>query len=176
MKKVLFLLTMTISIFSFGQFKLTSNNFVSTENPDKNYIVIEFPDQNKSDLFKKAKIYFTSKYKYLKGDGYNEVEPDQIVVNIQGNEEKTIIIDFVGANVWKASNRYEVNFKDGKVMIKPSFSELDNTMRDAKVSLDRLFDKKGNPKKSKAVELAENEANSFVNKFIDGMKQKNEDW
>ncbi|MBT0540037.1 hypothetical protein J5300_07250 [Riemerella anatipestifer] len=176
MKKALLLLTVSFSVFCFGQFKLTSNNFTSTENPDKNYIVVDFPNQSKSELFKNAKIYFTSKYKYLKGDGYNEVEPDQIVVNILGSEEKTIIIDLAGANVWKASNRYEVNFKDGKIMIKPSFSELDNTMRNAKVSLDRLFDKNGNPKKAKAIELAENEANSFVNKFIEGMKQKNEDW
>lgn len=37
-------------------------------------------------------------------------------------------------------------------------------------------DKNGKPKKAKAVELAEKEANRFISQFIEGMNKKNEDW
>ena len=133
---------------------------------------------NHHNLFKKAKIYITGKYKGVKNDGYNEVEPEQIVMDVNGSNEKTIIINLAGANVWSVSNRYELNFKDGKVMIKPIFRELSNTIeRNSTAGMSSLFNKKGEPKKDKAILFVESETNEFVADFIKGMKNEiSNDW
>lgn len=132
---------------------------------------MEIPNKSQSELFKKAKIYITGKYKGIKNDGFNEVEPEQIVLDVSGSNEKTIIINLSGANVWSVSNRYELNFKDGKIMIKPIFRELTNTIeRNSTVQISSLFNKKGEPRKEKAISFADSETNSFVADFIKGME------
>lgn len=179
MKKIIFLSALFLANITFAQeFKLTAENFKEKSNTEKNYYVLEMPGKSQADLFKKAKIYITGKYKGVKNDGFNEVEPEQIVLDVSGTNEKTIIIQFSGPNIWTASNRYEINFKDGKIMIKPSFRELDNTLqRNTTRSISDLFNKKGEPKKEKAIELAEFEANKFISEFIQGMKsESSNDW
>lgn len=165
--RILLPLFMLISGLALSQeFKLTADNFKNKSDETKNFVVLEFPGKTQSELFKKVKIFITGKYKGIKNDGYNEVENDQIVLDVRGSQEKTIIIRFSGSNVWSASNRYEINFKDGKVMIKPLFRELDNTLDyGITANISSLFNKKGDPKKEKAIEMIEFEANSFVSEL-----------
>ena len=179
MKKNIFLSAFLLANLTFAQeFKLTAENFKEKTNPEKNYYVLEVPGKTQVELFKKAKIYITGKYKGVKNDGYNEVEPEQIVMDVNGSNEKTIIINLAGANVWSVSNRYELNFKDGKVMIKPIFRELSNTIeRNSTAGMSSLFNKKGEPKKDKAILFVESETNEFVADFIKGMKNEtSNDW
>ena len=111
MKKIIFLSAFFFTSLSFAQeFKLTAENFKEKSNPEKNYYVLEIPGKTQAELFKKAKIYITGKFKGLKNDGYNEVDPEQIVIDVNGSNEKTILINLSGANVWSVSNRYEINF------------------------------------------------------------------
>ena len=174
MKKIIILSAIILTNLTFAQeFKLTSENFKEKSNPEKNYYVIELPGKPQNELFKKAKIYITGKYKGIKNDGYNEVESEQIVLDVNGSNEKTIIINLSGANVWSVSNRYELNFKDGKIMIKPIFRELSNTIeRNSTAGISSLFNKKGEPRKEKAIAFVESETNDFVTNFINGMKNE----
>ena len=179
MKKIIFLSAFLLANLTFAQeFKLPAENFKEKTNPEKNYYVLEVPGKTQVELFKKAKIYITGKYKGVKNDGYNEVEPEQNVMDVNGSNEKTIIINLAGANVWSVSNRYELNFKDGKVMIKPIFRELSNTIeRNSTAGMSSLFNKKGEPKKDKAILFVESETNEFVADFIKGMKNEtSNDW
>lgn len=177
-KTILFSAFILSNLFFAQEFKLTAENFKENSNPEKNFYVLEIPGKTQSELFKKAKIYITGKYKGVKNDGYNEVEPEQIVLDVNGSNEKTIIINFSGANVWSVSNRYELNFKDGKVMIKPIFRELTNTIeRNSTVQISSLFNKKGEPRKEKAISFVDSETNTFVTDFIKGMQgETSSDW
>lgn len=174
MKKIyIFSALILTSIFSVKaqEFKLTADNLKEKLVLEKNFYVLDVPGKTQSELFKKTKIYLTGKYKGIKNDGYNEVEPDQIVLDVNGTNTKVIIINFAGANVWVVSNRYELNFKDGKIMIKPSFSELTNTIeRGSTAGLSALFNKKGEPKKEKAIAFVEIETNTFIQELIKGIK------
>lgn len=179
MKTTILLSAFLLSNLFFAQeFKLTAENFKEKSNPERNYFVLEIPNKTQGELFKKAKIYITGKYKGVKSDGYNEVEPEQIVMDVNGSKEKTIIINLAGANVWSVSNRYEINFKDGKIMIRPIFRELSNTIeRNSTVGMSSLFNKKGEQKKEKAILFVESETNEFISDFIKGMKNETtNDW
>lgn len=179
MKKIILPILFLITFCGYSQeFSLTSENFKEKNNPEKNHYVLDVQDKTQSDLFKKAKMYFTRKFKGMKNDGYNEVGSDQIVMDVQGNKEKMIIINMTGANVWNVSNRYELNFKDGKIMIKPVFRELTNTIeRNVTAGMTSLFNKKGQPRKEKAILFIENETNLFISDFIKEMKSEaSNDW
>ena len=122
MKNIFTFLALSLTIFCFGQFKITPENFKSIDSPDKDYIVYEFPGKTKSDLFNAAKMYVNSTYKGVKFDGYNEVANEQIVLDV--NYVKPNAGMFDGAGLFSVSNRYEMNFKDGKIMFRPSFRYL----------------------------------------------------
>ena len=63
-------------------------------------------------------------------------------------------------------------------MIKPIFRELSNTIeRNSTAGMSSLFNKKGEPKKDKAILFVESETNEFVADFIKGMKNEtSNDW
>lgn len=63
-------------------------------------------------------------------------------------------------------------------MIKPIFKELSNTIeRNSTAGMSSLFNKKGEPRKEKAIAFVESETNKFVTEFISGMKsESNNDW
>ena len=176
MKKAILLFGMLASCSIFGQFKLTPDNYRSVENPDKDYIVFEVPNMTQKQLFEKTKMYITSKYNNLKGDGYNEVEPQQMVLNVTGSKSATVILS-LGNNIWRVDNRYEINFKDGKLMVKPYLYSFYNVMdNDSSRGVKYLYNKKGEARKQKAIDLAESEVNEFYNALIKGISKTNEDW
>jgi len=74
-------------------------------------------------------------------------------------------------------HRYEINFKDGKVMVKPYLYSFYNVMDyDGSRGAKNLFNKKGEARKQKAIDLAESEVNEFYNALIKGITKTNEDW
>lgn len=160
MKKIFLLFALISNILLFSQeFRLTENNFVSKHDSSKNYIVIDFPSTNKDQLFQKAKKYITSTYKGLKNDGYNEVLNEQIVLDVVSTSYKKMWINMQGSNLWKASNRYEINFKDDKIMIRPSFSHFENTMNNSIANIGVLFNSSGEIRKKEGIE--ENKSNDW---------------
>lgn len=178
MRKIFLLIVFTLSSVAFSQeFRLTENNFVSKDDSSKNYIVIDFPNTNKDQLFQKAKKYITSTYKGLKHDGYNEVLNEQIVLDVVSNSYKKMWINMQGSNLWKASNRYEINFKDNKIMIRPSFSHFENTMNNSTANIGVLFNSSGEIRKKEGFYFVEDLANTFVRDFKKGIEEnKSNDW
>jgi len=173
MKKLL-LFSVLIAGMTFGQtFKLTPENYKTADNKD--YVVYEFPGKSKTELFKTAKIYITSNYKNLKGDGYNEVEPDQIVLNLRANAGtiKRLGIPVIGGDF---TNRYEINFKDEKIMVKPQFESIELPDGMGGLTDKQAFNKKGDVSINKIhFEGIQEKTNQFVEELQKGM-QKSSDW
>lgn len=174
-KAILFLAMLVFTQVVFGQFKLTPNNYVSESNPDKNYIVLEFPGKSQKELFIDAKKYFTSKFERLKGQGYNEVENEQLVLDV--NSRIVVAVAYYKSGYWDLLNRYEINFKDEKLMIRPRFITLEYD--DTRIKLEDLFserwDKKTQENHEFAVWRIKEEVNKFVKDFKEGVDKK-EDW
>ncbi|HCD9234563.1 TPA: hypothetical protein NEG48_001548 [Elizabethkingia anophelis] len=122
MKKIITTLLITNSIIAYSQFKITPANFVNEADLSKNYVVIESPDKSKSDLFNVVKMYVNSNYKGVKFDGYNEVVNEQIVIDLVYRKPNAGALEWGGGLLVK--DRIEINFKDGKVMIKPIFYKM----------------------------------------------------
>ena len=113
MKKLSFLLILAISLFYGKEFILTPENFKNKENIEKDYVVIEMPNTSKEELFKRTKKFINSFYnnpKYIS----SEVENEQIVIDAIGKQFK-VIYQFSGANLWRMSYKYEINFKDNAI-------------------------------------------------------------
>lgn len=167
MKKLTFLFIL-ISGFLFSQeFKITPENYKNKNDETKNFVVLEFENKPKDELFKKVKSYIISNYKGIKNDGYNEIENEQIVLDVESRNTATIMFIMSGSNIWAISNRYEINFKDNKIMIKPSFKNLTNgvdeiSLNNGNFMIKSIFNKKGEPSKEKSIDFINSEANKFV--------------
>lgn len=172
--KKLTLLFVLISGFCLSQtFTLTTEGFKDSNG--KEFTVYEFTGKSQSDLFKLAKLYITSNYKNLKGEGYNEVQPDQIVLTLEQNAGvvKKLGIPVIGGDF---TNRYEINFKDGKIMVKPEFSyiELPNGM--GGLAEKPAFNKNGEVNINKIhFEGINTKTNEFISDLIKGINEGN-DW
>lgn len=178
MKKLIITLFFLSGIKVFTQeFQLTDNNLKQRNDPTKDYIVLDMQGKNKSELFLNAKKYILSQYKGIKNDGYNEIENEQIILDVLSQSARTMWINIQGSNIWKASNRYEINFKDGKIMIRPIFSYFLNTENSSRASIGVLFDSRGKPRKEKGIYFVEDLTNTFIKDFEKGMREnKSNDW
>lgn len=175
MRKIFLLFGVMITSVAFGQFKLTPNNFVSEENPEKDYIVLDFPNLNQQDLFDKVKIYITSRYKGVKFDGYNEVAGKQIVLDLTESAAtiKMLGIPVIGGDF---TNRYELNFKDGKIMVKPTFSYIKLPNGSGGLTEKQAFNNKGKMViHEKYFEGIHTKTSKFISDLKDSIN-KNEEW
>ncbi len=184
--KSLLIIFSFISVLSYGQeFLLTQDNFKSKSDDSKNFVVIDLPDKTQKELFDKTKMHIHSNYSNLKGDGYNEVEYSQIKIVY------TTIIDtgrrLLGMSVTKPYiSAYEIGFKDGKVMIKPQFVEINNDDKyNNKIYLTSatslmgksIFKKNGSIQLKELHKAAEDSTNEFVEKLIKSLKEDStSDW
>ena len=177
MKNILVIFALLTAAFAGAQkFDLTPNNFANADDKSKDFAVVEIPGKSQDELFKLAKIYLTSNYKNLKGDGYNEVEPNQIVLTLRSFSATTKLLgipqiggDFV--------NRYELNFKDGKVMIKPTFQYVEQPDGSGGLAEKDVFNSKGKlTVKQPVFEAIQNKTNEFVSDFITGISKDGSDW
>ncbi len=183
MKKAILLFGMLASSVAFGQFKLTPNNFVNEESQDKNYIVLEFPEMTQKQIFEKAKMYIHSTFKNLKGDGFNEVEYSQIKLRASQGVLEEKVFGLSGA-IFDATNVYELNFKDGKMMVKPYFEygnlrakPAEKTYLTGGIGLlgKSIFKKDGTVWMEKQYKAIEDAVNNFVSELKAGIS-KSEDW
>lgn len=63
MKKLLLLFIILTSLNGFSQkFELTPQGFVDSADHTKNYLVLEFPNKTKEELFKETMIYLNKSY------------------------------------------------------------------------------------------------------------------
>lgn len=176
MKKLVFsCLLLIASLCNAQKFELTPDNFKNVENKDQNFAVIEFTGQTQSELFKKTKLYIHSKYKNLKGEGFNEIDPDQIVLTLRefGAMKKILGIQPIGGDF---TNRYEINFKDGKVMIKPYFVNLELPDGSGSTSKQQVFKDNGKLRvKEYFFDAIQNKTNEFVAELTSALN-KSPDW
>ncbi|MDY3507028.1 hypothetical protein PG587_09145 [Riemerella anatipestifer] len=181
MRKLLLLLTL-FSAFVFGQeVTLTADNFKNKEDLNKDYVVLENLEGSNKELFDKVKMFIFSKYKVSKDLPYSEVDGKSIVIDVRGNNEIRKIIN-MGNNLYRSIVRYELKFKDNKMMIKPYFLKLKN-IDGLDVDLVKsgfmgagLFKKDGSHNKHEdIVKVIEGESNDFIKSIKDYLTQK-EDW
>lgn len=111
MKKMLILLFVLLSINSHAQFSLTKEGFINTEDNAKNYVVIEFEDMPKDELYLRTLKYVTSTYKSAK-DVVSKVDNEMITLN--GSEPNKILAKTIRYDI---SYNVTISFKDNKIKI-----------------------------------------------------------
>ena len=182
MKKLLFFLIL-FSGFAFGQeFMLTPDNFKNKSDETKNYIVLEFPGLTQKELFDKAKMFIHSKFKNLKGDGLNEVEPSQLKIRsrVVGSTVKVFGDETITSYL---ITTYELGFKDGKIMIKPHFDEFEgvgpdrnnNYLNGGNAFAKSIYNKKAEIWIKHYYNIVNEKTNQFVSDLKNSMLKK-EDW
>ncbi|MCD1117244.1 hypothetical protein [Chryseobacterium turcicum] len=178
MKKIIILITLVFSIFIFSQeFKLTEDNFKVSDDTSKNYIVLSFPGVNKQTLFDKTKNYITSNYPYLDKEKLKETVNDQLLFEVVSQTSRTVFINKRGSNVWSVVNYFEINFKDDKIMIKPTFVNLTNADKTSTTLLGSFFNSRGIVRLENAANFVEAFTNSFVNNIKNEVSSnKTNDW
>lgn len=171
---------LSICSLAFAQeFVLTPNNFVNKDDESKNYIVLDYPEVNQKQLYDKTKIFIQSKYENLKSDGINEVEYSFIKIRTTAPGTR------IGGSLMSLMMVvYELNFKDGKIMLKPVLDHFDPTKPTSSAvyltggnsfSGKSIFDKDGKISLKNYFESS----NTNVNKFLIDLKEflsKKEDW
>ncbi|WP_131724365.1 hypothetical protein [Chryseobacterium indologenes] len=177
MKKIFTLLTLLITVLIFSQdFVLTETNYKLKPDLSKDYVVLYFPDKNEEALFNLVQKNIKYKFK-TQIINYQEIQNEQIIVDVTSLASRTIYINKRGSNVWKVVNRYELNFKNGKIMVRPYFLKLINEDLKTEVSLGNFFNSRGIVRLEHGVEFAELLTNSFVRTFNDDLiENKKEDW
>lgn len=182
MKVAKCLFALMFGALMYGQkFQLTPNGFVNAEDNSKNYVVVDFPNKSKEEIYKKVSVMLNKKYKSSK-DVISAVEPESITINAISAKK----IRRTGMHSF--DNRYNItlSFKDGKVKIDaPSFelSTFDYGKKQEMFliggfSLDGssfgIYNKKGELKINKAAD----DLNTFANEFIEDIKniEKQDEW
>lgn len=183
MKKGITIIMLVLSTFVLSQqFVITKDNYKTKNDLTKNdltkdYVVLDFPGIKKDDLFTMAKKYIVANYKGLKNDGYNEVQNEQIVLDVISQSSLKIWINLQGSNLWKLSNRYEINFKDEKLMIRPSFNHFSNTANNSTANYTVMFNSRGEISKDKAAWFVESITNNWIRDFKSEMPlNKSDNW
>ncbi|WP_267406803.1 MULTISPECIES: hypothetical protein [unclassified Chryseobacterium] len=178
MRKIFVLIAILLINFTFSQqFILTEANYKLKDENSKNYVVIDLSGHKKEDLFKTVKENLFKIYKDANDEQYSELPNEQITFNVMSQTSRTIFINRKGANVWKVVNKYEINFKDDKIMIKPSFVNLTNTNNGNVVTIGNFFDSRGVVRFQNAILFAEAFTNTFIKDFkVDLIENKSNDW
>lgn len=124
MKKILLLVIGLFPILTFGQnsypkMELKPNGFVA-EDSTKNYIVLDFPEQSKDQLYKSALTYLNSIY-----------NNPQRVLNV--SEGESIVVNGFTNSIKGSLDWYEypmnyqilIEFKDARIRVVPSILSLE---------------------------------------------------
>lgn len=178
MKKIFIFLAILSAAITYSQeFVMSLDNYKAKDDAAKDYIVLDFPGTDKEHLFSMTKKYLIANYKGIKNDGYNEVPNEQIVLDVLSRDYRRIWINLHGGNLWKVSNRYEFNFKDNKLMIRPSFNNFANTENDTTAKITVLYNSRGEIRRQDIISFVEALANTFVRDFKKGIEEyKSNDW
>jgi len=161
MKKILFFLLAVLCFSASAQeLKLTPNGFINAEDSSKDYVVIDFPERTKEDLFKSTKLYLNTLYNNPDFVS-SEVENEQIVINAVGSS---------GA----ASYHYQIifSFKDFRVKIAPTFKYLGYTSFNGQYGktylqapTNSIFKMNGKVRREKTKISVENATNQYIENY-----------
>ncbi|WP_407483697.1 hypothetical protein [Elizabethkingia anophelis] len=111
MKKLLLFLTLSTIFINAQSFKIESGGFVNSEDSNKNFIVLDFPNKTQSELFNATKKYLQKEISDARAFSFTDNE--QIVVHYTDK----------GA-IRRADYNYKdvYVFKDGKIKYEPSLN------------------------------------------------------
>ena len=182
MRKFLFAIAFALPMIASAQFfQLKATGFVSTENPDKDFIVVE-AEGSQQELFDKAKTAATAMWGAAKEVlSYNE--PDIIVINGMGAGMVSFSIMGITTN-FDVPYRVQLQFKDGRVRIDaPKIEKGINSLNKGDVYFGSggqsyVFKKDGSVRREKMKEQAEEYINGLIAELIDKIKNgtSQEDW
>lgn len=174
MKKILLFLILFPMIVFAQAFTLTANNFINTVNND-DFIVLEFTDKPKNELFNLTKEFINTYYNNPKFVT-SESEKDQLVVNAFGKNYSMTMFK------WYNEYQYELLFKDGKIKFTPKFKWIKNFNGGNDIPLVlapgyiwAVFNTKGKIMRSKAKDIADQDVNDFIKSLKNKIESK-EEW
>lgn len=173
MKNIVFLLLLISTMPVFGQtVKITPNGFFNTADDSKRYVVLDFPNISKEELFLDAIKFINANYE----------RPEEIT-NILENEQ-IVITDFSFINVktnffnayeslqLKYFYKYDLQFRDGKIRIEPKFDYLRYIGSHSNINLigdksfnsvnSGLFNRKGKAINKDIIEAVDEKTNEFI--------------
>ena len=177
MKKLLLItaLFMITAVTANAQFKLTPNGLVSIENPDKNYIVLEFKGKTQKELYNAVNVYLHSLY-VSPQDVVSTVNNEAITIN--GISESAIMTkdkNIRGRIIYDIKYSISLAFKNGKIRIniphiismKRYISTITSTYSiiGSRLTSQCVFNKKGKVLDEIGKESIENFFNSYLNKI-----------
>lgn len=176
---LLFLSFFACSLAFSQEFILTPNNFTDKADESKNYIVLEYPELNQKQIYDKTKIFIQSKFENLKSEGINEVEHSFIKIKTAAPGTR------IGGSLMSLMIvTYELNFKDGKIMIKPILDHFDPAKQGGNTTYltggnsfsgKSIFNKEGKVSLKNYYEVSNKNVNQFVKDLKDNLSKK-EDW
>ena len=184
--KTLYILAIFFSLSLSAQapkFELTPQGFASASDPEQNYLVIESPELNQDQVYKKALTYLHTLYSNP-DEALSVIEGDQITVD--GYAPNSVHRN--GMHVFDMDYTYILMFKNGKLRIDPPSFSL-TTFTDhkqvlhlvwTKFSLDGsnlgIYGKKDKLKSKRAKEDLENHFNSIVSGLFEAINNTGDDW
>lgn len=184
MKKSIFILISVVTTLLQAQsFKLSPLGFVNAEEPSKTYVVLEFPEKTKEEIYKQVMFKLNKMFNSPK-DVLSVLENESITINAIDSKRvrRTSMHSF--------KNRYTLTleFKNGKMKINAPIFELTNYYSRGLQKLHlmykglslggenlSIYSKNGDPKRQKAI----TDLNAFANTYIEVFKEtfsKKEDW
>lgn len=170
MRKFLFL-TFLCPFWGFSQFTLTPNGFVDEKDEAENHLVYEFEGKTTEEIYTNILATLTNIYKSAK-DVLNVVENKTIVANGIETvcETKTKTGCFYPLDL---NYRISIDFKNNKIRISSPRIDLYDGLR---LVENRIFNKKGKLRNKQLKIDIEDFINTLVNKVVDAVEGKNDDW
>lgn len=158
-------------------FDLISTGFVSQADHSKNYIVEDFKEINKSDLYKKSLLYFTKQFVSPK-DVLSLVENETITIN--AIDKSSVQMKFLYLKPkWDVNYTLTIEFKDGRVKVSAmnvnKISAMVGSNPPTIRSIDDFFNKKGEAKQKENIIAFEAYFNGKINDFFKQLRNSEKD-
>lgn len=187
MKRILFILIVSIPFLGYSQFILTMDGMVDEKDPSKNYLVYNFEGKTANELYISVLTALTNYYVSAK-DAISKVEGK--IISINGIESGGICY---GKFMGRCNRRFDliytmsIDFKDNKIRINAPIianSKGDSFNNNNTYSLVggggmfgtySTFNKEGKLKDENSKNSIEVFFNSLVNTIIKGIENQNKD-
>ena len=187
MKRILFILIVSIPFLGYSQFILTKDGMVDEKDPSKNYLVYNFEGKTANELYISVLTALTNYYVSAK-DAISKVEGK--IISINGFESGGICYGkFMGGCNRKFDLEYTmtIDFKDNKIRIntpiiaKTKGDRFNNNSTSSLVGGGGMFgtystfNKEGKLKDENSKNSIEIFFNTLVNNIIKGIENQNKD-
>ncbi|MFD2555276.1 hypothetical protein [Sphingobacterium tabacisoli] len=184
MAKYFFVLLMIGSIPTFGQsLKITPNGFVDLHDSSKKYIILDFPNISKEELFKETIKYINANYD----------RPEEITNLLPEEQIVVTYFDLIKVNAGFLGGgsvdlqyyyKYDIQFKESKIRFEPKFDYLKDWDSNTVITLtgDKyfgsgatgLFNRKGKPTNDKMIQAVEDKTNEFIQSLKEKINSLND--